>query len=56
MSFLSAGSSKYPLDILKLAGVDMTNPKPIEDTMAQFDSLLTEFESLYEKHAKRAAR
>lgn len=56
MKFLSAGSSKYPLDILKLAGVDMTTPKPIEDTLALFDDLLTEFETLYQKQSAKAAR
>ncbi len=45
-AFLQAGSSKYPLDILKLAGVDMTTPKPIEDTMELFDQLLDKFEAL----------
>ncbi|HPF37509.1 MAG TPA: oligoendopeptidase F [Phycisphaerae bacterium] len=55
MKFLSAGSSKYPLDVLKLAGVDMTTPKPIEDTMELFSELLDQFEALYEKtHSKRS--
>ncbi len=49
-AFLSAGSSRYPLDILKLAGVDMTTPRPIEDTMELFTELLEQFEEL---HAKR---
>ena len=56
MKFLAAGSSRYPLDILALAGVDMTNPKPIEDTMRQLDDLLTEFETLFQKNAAKAAR
>lgn len=47
--FLSAGSSLYPLDVLKLAGVDMTTPRPIEDTMALFEELLDEFEALYQR-------
>jgi len=47
--FISAGSSKYPLDVLKLAGVDMTTPKPIEDTMVLFAELLDKFEALYAK-------
>ncbi len=29
---LSMGSSMYPLDTLKLAGVDMSTPQPIEET------------------------
>lgn len=56
MKFLSSGSSRYPLETLQLAGVDMTTPKPIEDTMQLFDELLTKFEALYEKQTKQAAR
>ena len=47
MAFLSAGSSQYPLDILKLAGVDMTTPQPIEDTMNLFGELVGRFETLF---------
>lgn len=54
-AFLKAGNSKYPLDILKLAGVDMTTPKPIEDTMQLFDELLDQFEALYAKHPQPRA-
>ncbi|GJQ26364.1 MAG: oligoendopeptidase F [Phycisphaerae bacterium] len=45
-AFLSAGSSRYPLDVLALAGVDMTTPAPIERTMEWFGELLGKFESL----------
>lgn len=38
--FLKAGSSKYPVDVLKDAGVDMTSPKPLQDTMDTFKELL----------------
>jgi oligoendopeptidase F len=31
---------------LKVAGVDMTTPKPVEDAMTLFDQLLTELERL----------
>lgn len=34
LSFLKAGGSLYPLDALKLAGVDMTTPEPVEKTFA----------------------
>ena len=44
--FLKAGNSMYAIDMLKVAGVDMTTPKPIEDAMALFDQLLTELEKL----------
>lgn len=38
--FLKAGGSDYPINILKNAGVDMTTPKPLEDTIRRFDELL----------------
>jgi oligoendopeptidase F len=28
--FLRAGGSMYPLDVLKLAGIDMASPEPVE--------------------------
>jgi oligoendopeptidase F len=46
MEFLKAGSSKYPLDVLKLARVDMTSPQPIQDAMKLFDHLLDQTEEL----------
>jgi oligoendopeptidase F len=46
MKFLKAGNSMYAIDMLKVAGVDMTTPKPIEDAMSLFDQLLTELEKL----------
>jgi oligoendopeptidase F len=48
MSFLKAGSSEYPIDVLKKAGVDMTTPAPIEATVAKFSQLLDEMEKLWE--------
>lgn len=38
--FLKAGGSDYPINILKKAGVDMTTPKPLEDTINKFNQLL----------------
>jgi oligoendopeptidase F len=32
LDFLRAGSSAYPLDVLKQAGVDLTTPEPVEKT------------------------
>ncbi len=53
MAFLASGSSRYPLDTLRLAGVDMNTPQPIEDTMAQFTELLEQFEALHKKHTAK---
>ncbi len=46
MQFLKGGSSQYPIDLLKLARVDMTSAQPIEDAMKHFERLLDETEKL----------
>ena len=46
LQFLQAGSSDYPLEVLKKAGVDMTSKKPIEDALLVFEEKLTEFAQL----------
>ncbi len=44
--FLKAGCSDYPIEILKLAGVDMSKKEPVELAMRMFETLLAEFEAL----------
>lgn len=44
--FLKKGSSDYPIEILKNAGVDMTTREPIDHAMRVFESQLDEFERL----------
>ncbi|MGC4375405.1 oligoendopeptidase F [Fictibacillus sp. Mic-4] len=46
VDFLKAGSSDYPIEVLKKAGVDMTTPEPIENALKVFESILDEMESL----------
>ena len=46
MSFLKGGESKDPLDLLKMAGVEMTTEKPVADALALFGELVTELETL----------
>ena len=46
MSFLKGGESKDPIDLLKMAGVDMTTEKPVADALALFGELVTESETL----------
>ena len=46
MSFLKGGESKDPIDLLKMAGVDMTTEKPVADALALFGDLVTELETL----------
>ena len=44
--FLSGGSSTDPISLLKIAGVDMSTPDPINSALKLFDELLDEMESL----------
>ncbi len=44
--FLKSGGCDYPLELLKLAGVDMSTPQPVEAAMATFEELLDELERL----------
>lgn len=46
MKFLTGGGSKDPIDLLKLAGVDMTSKEPVEQALKLFEELLDEMESL----------
>jgi oligoendopeptidase F len=42
LQFLSSGGAKYPLDLLKTAGVDMTTSLPIEAAMKRLEYLVQE--------------
>jgi oligoendopeptidase F len=46
LSFLSAGGSKYPIDLLKEAGVDMTTDEPLELTIKKMNRVMDEMEKL----------
>ena len=46
LNFLRSGGSKFPLEALKIAGVDMATPAPIESTLRLFERRLDELESL----------
>jgi oligoendopeptidase F len=46
LNFLKSGGSKFPLETLQAAGVDMTTSAPIESTLRLFDRRLTELEAL----------
>ena len=45
-SFLKGGSSRYPLDLLRMAGVDMEQKRPVEDALRVFTQYLDEMERL----------
>jgi oligoendopeptidase F len=46
LTMLSSGSSKYPIDLLKDAGVDMTTPAPFAAAMAEMNKVMDEMEKL----------
>jgi len=45
-TFLEAGSSVPPIEVLKAAGVDMSSSRPIEEAMGVFADALSELEKL----------
>lgn len=49
LSYLKAGNSDYPLNVIAKAGVDMTNEVYLEDAFTIFEERLTELEALVEK-------
>lgn len=49
LQFLSSGCSQDPIDLLKIAGVDMSTPEPISQALAQFTALLDELEHYLEE-------
>jgi len=46
LNFLKGGCSKFPLDLLRDAGVDMESPEPVNTALAYFDRLVTELDDL----------
>jgi oligoendopeptidase F len=46
LGFLKSGGSRFPLETLKAAGVDMSTPAPIKSTLRLFERRLGELEQL----------
>ncbi len=46
LGFLKAGASDYSLNVLKKAGVDLTTPKPVEETFAVMEGYIDRLERL----------
>lgn len=46
LEFLKTGDSNYPIELLKIAGVDMATTEPIESAMKRFDEVLTQLENM----------
>lgn len=46
LEFLSSGGSDYPMNELKIAGIDLTSPSVVADAMKMFDETIDELKSL----------
>jgi len=46
LNFLKEGGSKYPIDLLKGAGVDMTSSEPVNTALKNFSTLVNQLEAL----------
>ena len=49
LEFLSSGSSDYPINLLRKAGVDMTTPQPFVLTMKKVNRVMDEMERILDK-------
>ena len=46
LEFLATGGSDYPINELKIAGIDMTDPSVVNNAMKEMDKALTDLEGL----------
>jgi len=46
LNFLKAGCTKFPLDLLRDAGVDMADAQPVRDALRYFEKLVEQLEQL----------
>jgi oligoendopeptidase F len=53
LGFLKAGSSKYPLDTLREAGVDMASPEPVERAFTVLSNYVDRLERLLAERPRR---
>ena len=52
LQLLKAGSSKYPVDLLKDAGVDMTTSQPFDAAMREMNRIMDEIERIYARQKR----
>ena len=55
LKFISSGQSKYPIELLKDAGVDMTTDEPLELTVKKMNRVMDEMEKLLDKKGTAVA-
>jgi oligoendopeptidase F len=56
LAMLRAGGSKYPIDLLRDAGVDMTTSAPFDAAMAEMNGIMDQMEAILARQGKKAAR
>lgn len=49
LNFLKAGSSDYPVEVLKAAGVDMLSTQPVDNLLKKFGDLVKEMEDTFKR-------
>jgi oligoendopeptidase F len=52
LAFISSGGSKYPIELLKEAGVDMTSDEPLDLTMKEMNRVMDEMEAILAKRSR----
>src|SRR6185295_4776447 len=56
LKFISSGKSKYPIELLKDAGVDMTGDEPLELTMRKMNRVMDEMERILDHRQSEAEK
>jgi oligoendopeptidase F len=52
LNLLRSGGSRFPVEALREAGVDFTTPQPVVQALGEFDRLVGEMETLYDRTTK----
>ncbi len=52
LTFLKAGSSDFPVSVLKASGIDMTSSTPVDNLIADFGKVITQMQDILKKQGK----
>jgi len=55
LKMLKAGGSRFPIELLREAGVDMTTSAPFDATISEMNGVIDEMEKILARKAKAAA-
>ena len=53
LAFISSGGSKYPIELLKEAGVDMTTDEPLDLTVKEMNRVMDEMEAILARRSRK---